>query len=61
MSDNKKNAKEFSETLKKSGDFLKQEITKRGLDKDKQLTEKVKKISEQCEEASKYVKERLEP
>lgn len=56
----KEGAKEFSEQLKKSGENLKQEIVRKGLDKDPVLVEKVKKIDQGCQEASEYVKTRIE-
>ncbi len=56
----KQSAQEFSETLKKTVENLKQEVVRKGLEADKTLVEKVKKISEQCDDASKHIKERLE-
>lgn len=56
----KEGAKEFSETVKKMGETLKQDLTRKGLDKDPVLVEKVKKIDQGCKEASEYVKTRIE-
>ena len=53
-------AKEFNETIKRSGEHLQSEIKRKGLDKDPVLVEKVKKIGEGCKEASEYLKTRIE-
>lgn len=56
----KEGAKEFGEIVKKSGENLKQEIVKRGLDADKVLKEKITKIDQGCQEAAEYIKKRTD-
>ena len=56
----KESVKEFGESLKKSGEDIKHELVRKGLNKDPILTEKVKKISEGLHDASEYIKKRIE-
>lgn len=56
----KEGAKEFSETIKKVGETLKQDMTRKGLDKDPSLVKRVEKIDQDCKEASEYVKKRTD-
>lgn len=57
---NKEDAKRFGETLKETGRRLNEDLRRRGLDKDQNLVEKVKKIEHGCQEAAEYIKERTE-
>lgn len=56
----KEGAKEFGEILKKTGENLKQEVVKRGLDGDRTLKEKITKIDQGLQEAAEHIKERTE-